>query len=679
MVGDPPSGLPEWIRHGRAHCGEAASAERGEWWLANGRGAYASGTVGGALTRRYHGLLVAPIDPPLGRRLVLAKADATLIDGSRVVPLFTNGWAGGHREPTGHVQIEQFRLVGRLPVWRYAVGNWLLEQCVWMPHGEHTTVIAWRLHRAADRAPPILRVALLVADRDHHQVSRLRWMDPEVRVADDRLAVGLQGGTSLQLIAVGGTVAAEGIWIERLDLPAERDRGLEDTDHHLRVGRCDLRLEPGRWCGLVASLEGQPNLDLETGLEAVLRRDCALLVGAQSVHAPLRAAPDWVAQLILAADSFLIERPIGGNAQGHSVIAGYPWFGDWGRDTMIALPGLALATGRETLARQILETYAGLVDGGLLPNHFPGHGERPAYNTVDAALWYIEAWRAYLAATGDRAALRRVFPVLEAIIAHYRDGTRHGIAMDPRDGLIQAGDADLALTWMDAKVGDWVVTPRRGKPVEVNALWYNALRSLAELAAELGESATAYLDLADRAALGFARYRRGPGLGLYDLLDGPAGDDPSIRPNQVLAVSLRHSPLAPTEQAAVVAECATHLACSYGLRSLSPADPAYVGTYQGDVRQRDGAYHQGTAWAWLLGHFALAEYRVTGDAASAQDRLEPFADHLGDAGLGTISEIFDGDPPHRPKGAPAQAWSVACTLAAWLELETARLAARDSR
>jgi 4-alpha-glucanotransferase len=308
----------------------------------------------------------------------------------------------------------------------------------------------------------------------------------------------------------------------------------------------------------------------------------------------------------------------------------------------------------------------------MLPNVFPGSGETPDYNTVDAALWYLEAWRAYVAASGDFAALSRVFPVLGEIVRGYREGTRYGIALDPADGLIRAGEPGVQLTWMDAKVGDWVVTPRIGKPVEINALWFNALSAMEGFAVRLGADPGPYADLAKRAASGFRRYVRPDGDGLLDLLDGPAGDDASVRPNQIFAVSLPASPLAPGEQTRVVAQCGRTLLTSYGLRSLASSDPDYRGQYLGGVWERDGAYHQGPVWGWLLGHYALAEYRVTGDAELALSRLEPLADHLRDAALGSVSEIFDGDPPHTPRGAPSQAWSVACTLEAWWRLQRAR-------
>jgi predicted glycogen debranching enzyme len=385
-------------------------------------------------------------------------------------------------------------------------------------------------------------------------------------------------------------------------------------------------------------------------------------------------APGWVLRLVLATDLYRIARPIPEVPDGRSIIAGYPWFGDWGRDTMISLPGLCLATGRSDEARLILETFARFVDGGMLPNVFPGAGDKPEYNTVDAALWYVEAWRAYLEATGDESALRRVFPVLASIIDGYARGTRYGICVDPGDGLVRAGEPGVQLTWMDARVGDWVVTPRIGKPVEINALWYNALLALAGMAERIGIPGDANRAAAEKAKAGFARFRPPDGKGLYDVIDGPNGDDPSLRPNQIFAVSLPASPLDPEAQRSVIEACAP-LVTPYGLRSLAPDDLAYRGVITGPPYQRDGAYHQGTVWAWLLGHWALANYRVNGDPVAAQGLLAGIEPHLSDAGLGQISEIFDGDPPHTPRGCPAQAWSVACVLEAWWKLEHARLGA----
>jgi len=666
--------LPEVVRFGREVCGDLVQAERRDWWLTNGLGGYAAGTVAGSLTRRYHGLLIAPVNPPLGRHLVFSRAEAVLLDGGREWELGTNHWADGAVAPQGHVHIESFHLEGRMPVWHYAVGALRLEQRIWMEPGAHTTYVAWRLiSPAPGEATPRLRVRFLVNARDHHGSARPWDFNPVIEQQGQRLIVTHPNWFRLHLKIPAGLLRSEHTWIENFDLPLERERGLDAVDNHLCVGEALFDLLPDEWVGFAASL----NKDVSPYLEEALRRfqahDRGVLARAR-LHAPgLREAPAWLQQLVLAADSFVFARPLPEAPDGESVIAGYPWFGDWGRDTMIALPGLTLATGRLESARRILETFARFVDQGMLPNVFPGDGNQPDYNTVDAALWYVEAWRAYLEAARDCATLSRVFPVLESIIDWHVRGTRYGIGMDPADSLLRAGEPGVQLTWMDAKVGDWVVTPRIGKPVEINALWYNALCVMAGFARQLEKPAERYDTLAAQVRAGFGRFVRTEG-GLFDVLDGPAGDDASVRPNQIFAVSLPHSPLSTDTQAAVVAECARELLGSYGLRSLAPAHPDYRPRYQGGVRERDGGYHQGPLWGWLLGHYALAHYRVNGNAAVAQRLLEPVQDHLRDAGLGTMSEIFDGDPPHTPRGAPAQAWSVACVLEAWWRLDQARRA-----
>jgi predicted glycogen debranching enzyme len=332
---------------------------------------------------------------------------------------------------------------------------------------------------------------------------------------------------------------------------------------------------------------------------------------------------------------------------------------------MISLPGLTLTTGRPEVARKILRTFANFVDQGMLPNRFPDSGETPEYNTVDATFWYFEAIRAYYAETGDEQLLNELYPVLAEIIDWHQRGTRYNIKVDPADGLLHAGQPRVQLTWMDAKVGDWVVTPRIGKPVEVNALWYNALKAMAGFAEVLGESSEDYEAAADQTLQGFERFwNEGAGY-CYDVIDGPDGDDGSLRPNQILAVSLPESPLLAKRQRAVVDACARHLLTSHGLRSLAPAEPQYQGHYGGDQRQRDGAYHQGTVWGWLLGPFCLAHFRVYGDPDQALGFLEPMAYHLSAAGLGSLSEIFDGETPFTPRGCFAQAWSVAEVLRVW--------------
>lgn len=673
--------LPQFIRFGRAICGDLDQAERREWWLSNGLGAYAAGTIAGTLTRRYHGLLIAPIKPPLGRWLVFTKADATLLDDAREIPLFANRWSGGACVPAGYIHLESFHLHGRMPVWRYALDEHIIEQRIWLEPGANTVYIAYRLETTAANPNLRLRVDLLVNARDHHRNMMPGGFTPQVERVGEQLQILYRDRFTLRFQANGGHLQTTWDWIENFDLPRERECGLPDRDAHLGIGQALLILHPGRWVGLTASLHDDASADLDAALQRFFDRERALLnrLSPPSSPAPLSQGerdvrrvsgpPDWIDQLTLAADSFLFARPLPDLPDGESVIAGYPWFGDWGRDTMIALPGLALATGRLDSARRILLTFARFVDRGMLPNVFPGAGETPDYNTVDAGLWYFEAWRAYLEASHDETALKQVFPILAEMIDWHVRGTHYRIGRDAVDGLIGAGEPGVQLTWMDAKVGDWVVTPRIGKPVEINALWYNALCIMADLAQHLGQPAQPYNELATQAQQGFQRFIRPDNQGLFDVLDGPNGNDASVRPNQIFAVSLPHSPLDMEAQRAVVQACGRELLTSYGLRSLARGDPDYHPQHLGGVWERDGSYHQGTVWGWLLGHYALAEYRMHSDAVAAQARLQPICDHLLDAGLGTVSEIFDGAPPHTPRGAPAQAWSVACVLEAWRRLE----------
>ncbi|MDA8093375.1 MAG: glycogen debranching enzyme N-terminal domain-containing protein [Betaproteobacteria bacterium] len=665
--------LPQLIHFGREICNDLEQAERREWWLANGLGGFAAGTVAGTLTRRYHGLLLAPLKPPLGRNLLFVKADATLIMGETRYPLYTNRWRSGALDPRGHLHLESFRLDGRTPVFRYAISDVRLEARIWMEHGANTTYVAWQLLSPHPEAEgPRLAMRLLVDARDYHAQTRAGGFDAVIEQQGSELRIHLPGDVVLRFRTRCGRFTVDKTWVERFDLTAERGRGLPDEDNHLCVGEVNLPLYSGEYVGFLASLEDDPSPYLTEALRRRHLHDVGLLRQAKLLSASLENAPPWIEQLVLAADSFLIQRPISGGKSGSSVIAGYPWFGDWGRDTFIALPGLVLVSHRHHEAREILQSWAEFIDHGLLPNYFPESGRPPEYNAADAALWYLEAWRAYIEANHDLPTLAAHYPKLVGIIRAYEEGTRLGLAMDPGDGLLRAGGNDTQATWMDARVAGRAVTPRAGKPVEINALWFNALKSLAEFAGLLGEDPTPFAAMAVHARKGFQRFIRPDGMGLYDVLDGPQGHDDSLRPNQILAVSLVHSPLDPHDQFRVVDIVGTRLLVSYGLRTLDPAHPRYHARYDGDPAARDAAYHQGPAWAWLLGHYALATFRATDDPDYAQSLLAPIGDHLADAGLGTVSELFDGDPPHTPRGAPAQAWSVACTLMAWSVLERAK-------
>ncbi|MCA9954968.1 MAG: glycogen debranching enzyme family protein [Anaerolineales bacterium] len=662
------------IDFGREICGDLAIAESREWLVTNGIGGYASGTVAGMLTRRYHGLLMAALQPPLGRTLMLAKVDETVEyegiypQSGRFYPLYVNRWANGKLEGNGCNYINRFHLEGTTPVWTFAFGNALLEKRIWMQPDANTTYIQYKLVRAT--GPLTMEAKAFVNYRDYHQTTIMNDWEPEVEDVANGLCIKVhEDAVPLYLLSNKMEMIPQFDWYEDFYLSVEEYRGQNDVqDDHIYAALLRTVLRPGESLTLVASTEPNPNLDGDKAYAQRQAYETLLLDRARKVHtADLTPA---VEQLVLAADQFVVKRPTARDVNGRSVIAGYPWFSDWGRDTMIALPGLTLSTGRPEVAASILRTYAQFVDQGMLPNRFPDAGEHPEYNTVDATLWYFEAIRAYHAATGDEALARELFPVLQEIILWHKRGTRYNIQMDDKDGLLFAGEEGVQLTWMDAKVDNWVVTSRIGKPVEINALWYNALCIMADFAHLLEEDPTEYEAMIKKVKKGFGRFWNKQMGYCYDVIDGPDADglDGSLRPNQLLAISLPHSPLTKEQQRSTVDACGRHLLTAHGLRSLSSDDKAYIGHYGGDRHKRDGAYHQGTVWGWLIGPFVSAYLRVYGNKADAQSYLYPLLQHQIKAhAVGSISEIYDGDAPFTPRGCVAQAWSVAEVLRAWQE------------
>ncbi len=657
------------ISFGPEVCNDLFAGTRREWLETNGLGGYASGTVCGVHTRRYHGLLIAAVRPPVSRSVLLAKLEETLVVAGHRYEFSANRYPGAIH-PTGYLHLSGFRL-DPYPVWTYRVAGVEVEKSVFMLHGENTTCIRYAARSVEGDLPPGLRLEIrpLTAFRDHHQLTHENpALDPTVCLEEG--LVRLQpypDQPALYLAHDAAAVTAAGDWYHRFQYSEEQARGLDFEEDLFSPCWFHFDLHASPEATLVASTERRDARHWESYRHQELQRRETLLTAAP--------APDPLARsLTLAADAFLVARgPL------TSVIAGYPWFTDWGRDTMIALPGLTLTTGREQVARSILLAFAGHMSQGMLPNRFPDAGEEPEYNTVDATLWFFEAVRALAEQTGDYAFVREhLYAVLKESVAWHRRGTRFGIAVDA-DGLLRAGEEGWQLTWMDAKVGDWVVTPRRGKPVEIQALWYNALRIMESLAARFGETTAEreYHELAERARESFnARFWNAEAGCLYDVVEENAGGeslpDPALRPNQVFAVSLPHTMLSPDRARQVVGAVEAHLLTPYGLRSLAPSDPAYRGRCEGDPWHRDGAYHQGTVWSWLIGPFLTAYLKVHGATpeARAQVRawLEGFVEHLNDAGLGQVSEIFDGDPPHTPRGCIAQAWSVAELLRVLTEL-----------
>lgn len=664
---------PGPIRFGRETTGDLAFAERREWLVTNGIGGYGSGTLAGSITRGYHGLLVAARQPPVDRRLMLVKLDETLSYRGCGYELATNRWASGVVAPTGYTSIESFELEGSVPVWRFACAEALIEKRIWMKQGANTTYLAYTVVSAAE--PVQLSITAIVDNRGFHDTGAVAW-PAEVSLINGGLQVASGGPGSLPLVMLASAGEAHVVneLYEGYLLPAETARGLTDRDDHVHAGTFTALLAPGQTLLFLASAEANPVIE-DDPLEQRRDRDRTVLAGwagidgaAGTPEPPVR--PSWVEQLVLAADQFIVARPTVDQSHGQSVIAGYHWFEDWGRDTMISLPGLTLVTGRPAVAAAILRAFAQFVSDGMLPNRFPDGSDEPVYNTIDATLWYFQAIREYHDASGDDGLLRELWPTLQHIIDWHIKGTRYNIKLDPVDGLLSGGEPGVQLTWMDAIVGDHVITPRIGKPVEVNALWHNALVAMAAFAARIDEPPNEYQQRAEAAANGFDRFWNASAGYCYDVLDGPDGDDDALRPNQLLAVSLTGNLLGAQRQKSVVDACAHALLTSHGLRSLAPTDPAFRGFYGGDQAHRDAAYHQGTVWAWLIGPFVDAHLRVYRDPVAARRFLLPFADHLNAAGLGSVSEVFDGDAPFSPKGCIAQAWGVAEVLRAFARIES---------
>ena len=627
--------------------------------MTNGIGGFASGTVGGLATRRYHGLLVAALAPPVGRRLLVSAIDEIVSVGATQYELGAHRWASGTIAPQGYRYLERFELDGLVPVWTYVCAQTQVEKRIWMEHGSNRTYVRYRLLRGT----AALALKVLINDRDFHGNTHAGNRHMHVEPCDGGFCVATELAP-LEVRSDAGEAVLEHEWYRDALLAQESARGLDDRDDALFAATFRVMLEAGASVTIVCGAPHVTAIDARAAYAGCKEREASLLAAFRKRNGDER--PPWVERLALGADAFVVRRSAQ-NVDARSIVAGYHWFGDWGRDTMIALPGLTLCTGRAPVAATILETFATYISDGLLSNYFPDAGQAPEYNTVDAALWYVEAVRQYHAETGDDAFVRRIFGVLAEIVARYAAGTRFGIHQD-RDGLLAAGVPGLALTWMDAKVGDSAVTPRIGKTVEVNALWYNALDVLASLAPLADADSMPYEAMRDKTRAGFDRYWNTERAYLYDVLDGPAGDDASLRPNAIIAAALPASALDVQRRRMVVDTCARELVTSFGLRSLAPSQPGYLGTYGGSMRERDAAYHQGTAWGWLIGPFAIAHLRAYGDAAAALAYLEPMRDQLAAYGLGSAGEIAGGDPPHPLEGCIAQAWTVGEVLRAYLTI-----------
>ena len=646
------------------HWGDAS---RREWLVTNGLGGYGMGSLAGANTRRYHGLLVPAFSPPLGRAVLLSKLEEEVRVEDQLYQLSANKYPSVV-QPQGFRHLTRFD-TRPVPIFTYIFHEEtvVLEKRIWMAHGKNTVYVQYTLVKA----PEPVRLALLplLAYKDYH-TEQHRWdgftadlvAEPTGRLQFTAYATAhplfLETQPPLAFDDHSG-------WFYNFEHPREQERGLEFTEDLYSPGRFAGVLSPGQTVTLVATVETELPAAPEAALKAETERQATLLRRAEV------AADDTAhTALVLAADQFVVEKSDA--VARATILAGYPWFTDWGRDTMIALPGLCLSTGRQDIAREILTSFAAAVKDGLLPNRFTDGGDGAEYNTVDASLWFFQAVYAYAEASGDWAfAVETMLPVLETVLQAHIQGTHYGIGVDPADGLLRAGELGVQLTWMDAKVGDWVVTPRTGKPVEINALWHNALCITEALAARAGRDALAG-DCRTRAAqvkesFGKAFWNE-DAHGLYDVIAPDGTPDGSLRPNQIFAVSLPFPVIEGTQALEVVTLVESALLTPWGLRTLAPGSPDFHARYgPGDPAARDGAYHQGTVWPWLLGAFAEAHLKVHGDKAKTRALLntlltEGFARY----GVGSLGEVFDAEAPYAPNGCPAQAWSIGEILRAYL-------------
>jgi predicted glycogen debranching enzyme len=635
-------------------CADFDAAASREWLETNGIGGFASGTVAGSNSRRYHGLLVAAIDPPVERAVMLSKFEEALTVDGVVYNLSANQYPGAIF-PQGFKYLTNFRL-DPFPVWTFKAGGIEIEKSVFMVYGENTTVIEYRaLSGLAEFAEKNVSLELrpLMADRHYHYLGAAKNMIGSFTDAGSATVNDTGGSMPPVYFSFSDTQASEtNTWYRNFEYAIEQERGFDFREDLFNPFALTFDLSPrGRAAVIISTAE--KNISDAPHLRA------AEITRRNALTQQAGADNDFIAQLTLAADQFIVAR-----GEGKTVIAGYPWFTDWGRDTMIALPGLTIATKRFDVAESILFEFSKHISQGMLPNRFPDGSDEPEYNTVDATLWYFEAVRACTAASGNYSFVKdHLYEKLRDILTWHIHGTRYRIKVDPADGLLNAGETGVQLTWMDAKIGDWVVTPRSGKAVEIQALWYNALRVMEHFAEHFGDEngRTDYRLVAEYAASNFeSTFWNENEQCLYDVVTDKEKDG-SVRPNQIFAVSLPYTMLSEERSRMVVEKVRDELLTPVGLRSLSPKDKRYVPVYIGSPLRRDGSYHQGTVWGWLIGPYITAHQKVFG-AENLPGLLAGFVDHINEAGLGSISEIFDGDAPHRARGCMAQAWSVAEVL-----------------
>jgi len=641
-------------------CQDLGRALSLEWLETNGRGGFASGTVAGANTRRYHALLLTARKPPSDRFVFVNHLDEWLDVDGQAFPLSTNLYPNAVH-PDGYKHCTGFT-TEPWPTWTYDCRGVFVQREVFCVRDRDLVVIRWMLIGKTKKALT-LRARPMLSGRDYHVMHHENnGLATDAGIGEDTVAWHPYSDLPPIRAFHNGSYRHESEWYRRIQFVLERERGLDCEEDWWSPGEFVYQLIKGSEAALVLTTESIDAVDVATLVQRERKRRTVLRTTAPRTD-PLAA------ELWRATEAFLSAR---GSQQ--TVIAGYPWFTDWGRDSFIALPGLCLVTGRHEVAWRVIESFSAQVSEGMVPNRFPDVGEQPEYNTIDASLWFVHAIDRYLTYSQDEARVLAVaWPAVKQIIDGYRQGTRYNIHME-RDGLIAGGMPGAQLTWMDSKVGDWVVTPRHGKPVEIQALWVRSLGVGERLAALFGESTFAVRCRADRtrAADSFrAKFWHEAGGYLYDVIDGPEGDDASIRPNQVYAVALCEDLTTKEQAAQILRVVKDHLLTPVGLRTLSPKDSLYHPRYEGGVAERDRAYHQGTVWPFLLGPFVTAWLKVFGKSAKTRAQAWAFLDglaaHLQDACLGQVSEIFDAEVPHNPRGCPAQAWSVAEPLRALIE------------
>jgi predicted glycogen debranching enzyme len=632
-----------------------------EWLVTNGIGGFASSTIIGANTRRYHGLLIASLRPPVSRHLILSQITESIAIGDRHYDLHSFQTPGYKNE--GHKNLQRVT-VDPLPQFTYSVEDVFIEKKISMVYGENTVVIVYKIFNGSSRSS--IKLTPLVNFRDYHHNSESNFLKFSQRKLDNRVILKpLSYDIDINIYCSEDSFTElENCYFYGMDYPIERERGLQPTEDHYIPGYFEISMLPGedKTVTVICSVEDEI---LNTDGPGLIEREEERL---ERLISNAGYKDKFAQQLVIAADSFIVYRK---STDAKTIIAGYPWFTDWGRDTMIAMMGLTLTTRRYQDARDIMLTFSKYVRDGLIPNMFSDEGLDPAYNTVDAALWFFEAVNKYIEYTEDYTFIKEnIYNSLEQIIRKYIEGTDFKIGMD-RDFLITAGDEKTQLTWMDAKVGDWVVTPRHGKAVEINALWYNAVKVMEKLSAYFSGKGGNYGEMAESIRKSFIDvFWNQNAECLYDVVTQNYSDS-KVRPNQIMAVSLSYPVIGGLKAEKVIRKIWSELYTAYGLRSLSPNDTEYRGIYKGDSYSRDGAYHQGTVWTWPLGQFISSYVRIFGTNEKNRNIVkkffDPFKDHLRDACIGSISEIFDGDEPLIPRGCFAQAWSVGEILRAYME------------